>query len=210
VRRFFFNCLLYCRPIILYFSRGMRFRVSTMRVYKLRFNLFLLLAALFPLLGGCGSMGHNKNDATSALRVYVAVSPDTAGSPAGTATVSVLRADPVQITIDKTPILTEGDLVAAKIIDTPAAPGIELRFSPMGTVVLEQYSATNPGGHFVIWGQWGKDHKSQTRWLMAPLITGRINNGLLSFTPDMTREEAVQFVKGLNNVAKEFQTNPTE
>jgi hypothetical protein len=45
---------------------------------------------------------------------------------------------------------------------------------------------------------------------MAPLITGRINNGLLSFTPDMTRDEATEFVKGLNNVAKQFQTDTTE
>jgi len=79
----------------------------------------------------------------------------------------------------------------------------------MGTVVLEQYSATNPGGHFVIYGQWGKKLKNG-RWLMAPLITGRINNGLLSFTPDMTRDEATEFVKGLNNVAKQFQTDTTE
>ena len=56
---------------------------------------------------------------------------------------------------------------------------------------------------------WGKDLKNG-RWLMAPLITSRINNGLLSFTPDMSRDEATLFVQGLNNVAKEFQTKPNE
>jgi hypothetical protein len=180
-----------------------------MRVYTLRFNLFLLLAAWLPFLGGCSSWSH-KNEPTSTLRIFVSIAPDTAmGGKDSTETVSVLRADPVQVTIDKTPILTESDLIAAKIIDTPAAPGIELRFSPMGTVVLEQYSATNPGGHFVVFGQWGKKLKN-SRWLMAPLITGRINDGLLSFTPDMTRDEATQFVLGLNNVAKQFQTTPAE
>jgi hypothetical protein len=79
----------------------------------------------------------------------------------------------------------------------------------MGTVVLEQCSATNPGGHFVVYGQWGKDLKNK-RWLMAPLITGRIHDGILSFTPDMSRDEATNFVQGLNNVAKTFQTEPTE
>src|SRR5580698_8509175 len=122
----------------------MRFRDSTMRVYTLRFNLFLLLAALSPLLGGCGSLGH-KDEPTSALAIFVAVAPGRVTGPTGgTETVKVLRADPVQITIDKTPILTEGDVAAAKIIDTPEAPGIEIRFNPMGTVVLEQYSATDP------------------------------------------------------------------
>ncbi|HEV2455943.1 MAG TPA: hypothetical protein VGY98_16890 [Verrucomicrobiae bacterium] len=181
-----------------------------MRVYTLRFNLFLMLAALAPLLGGgCDTFGH-KNEPVAAVAIYVSTAPGTAKmSPGGTETVSVLRSDPVQVTIDKQPILTEGNVVAAKIVDTPDAPGIELRFDPMGTVVLEQYSATNPGGHFVILGKWGKNLK-ETRWLMAPLITQRINNGVLSFTPDMTRDEATQFVQGLNNLAKQFQTDSTE
>ncbi|MGH7978429.1 MAG: hypothetical protein ACREE6_03580 [Limisphaerales bacterium] len=183
--------------------------MSTMRVYALQFNLFLLLAALLPLLGGCGSLRH-KDEPVSALAVYVSVAPDTSTAFKGaTETVSVLRSDPVQVTVDKQPILTEGNVVAAKIIDTPAAPGIELRFDAMGTVILEQYSATNPGGHFVIYGEWGKDLKER-RWLMAPLITSRIQDGILSFTPDMSRDEAAQFVLGLNNIAKRFQTNPTE
>jgi hypothetical protein len=45
---------------------------------------------------------------------------------------------------------------------------------------------------------------------MAPLITGRMHDGILSFTPDMSRDEATNFVQGLNNVAKTFQTEPTE
>jgi murein DD-endopeptidase MepM/ murein hydrolase activator NlpD len=41
------------------------------------------------------------------------------------------------------------------------------------------------------------------RWLAAPIITRRISNGVLVFTPDCSREEADQLVLGLNNVAKE-------
>jgi hypothetical protein len=179
-----------------------------MRVYALRFNLFLLVAALSPLLGGCGSLGHQES--LSTVAIFVSVAPNTGRAFKGsTETVSVLRSDPVQVTIDKQPILTEGNVVAAKVISTPAAPGIELRFDPMGTVVLEQTSATNPGGHFVVYGQWGKDLKNK-RWLMAPLITTRIHDGILSFTPDMSRDEANEFVLGLNNAAKKFQTSPSE
>ena len=187
----------------------MRFRVSTMRVYRLRFNLFLMLAALLPLLGGCESLMGHKEEHLATVAIYVSASNTESAFKGSTETVSVLRSDPVQVTIDKQPVLTEGNLVAAKIVNTPDAPGIELRFDPMGTVVLEQYSATNPGGHFVIYGQWGKDLKNR-RWLMAPLITGRINDGILSFTPDMSRDEAVEFVQGLNNVAKKFQTDTSE
>ena len=187
----------------------MRFRVSTMRVYTLRFNLFLLLAALSPLLGGCGSLGHSK-EPVSALAVFVSVAPNTGNAFKGsTETVTVLRSAPVQVTIDKQPILTQNNVVAAKVISTPDAPAIDIQFDPMGTVALEQYSATNPGGHFVIFGEWGKDLKNQ-RWLMAPLITTRINNGILSFTPDMSRDEATEFVQGLNNVAKQNRGNQSE
>ena len=40
-----------------------------------------------------------------------------------------------------------------------------------------------------------------TRWLAAPMITRPIENGVIAFTPDCTREEADIFVLGLNNVA---------
>lgn len=186
----------------------MRFRGSTMRVYRHRFNLFFWLSALLPLLSGCATF-HHKDDIISALRIHMAVASDTAAQTGTSETVSVLRADPVQVTIDREAILTEANLVAAKVIDTPDAPAIELRFDENGTFILEQYSAANPGGHFVIFGQWGKDLKN-ARWLAAPLITGRINNGILSFTPDMTRDEANEFVQGLNKVAQQFQANPIE
>jgi preprotein translocase subunit SecD len=123
--------------------------------------------------------------------------------------VSLLRADPIQVTIDKTPILTEANIIAAKVIDTPESPAIEVRFDENGTWILEQYSASNPGRHFVIFGQWGKDLKDG-RWLAAPLITKRLNYGILSFTPDMTRDEANQFVLGLNNLAKQFATGTAQ
>jgi hypothetical protein len=176
-----------------------------MRVYTLGFNLFLLAA--LALLAGCDTLGHKK-EPLAQVSIYTSVPPG-AIQTGSTETVSVLRSDPVQVTIDKRPVLTEQNLVAAKVIDTPEAPAIELKFDPMGTVVLEQCSATNPGGHFVVYGQWGKDLKNK-RWLMAPLITGRMHDGILSFTPDMSRDEATNFVQGLNNVAKTFQTEPTE
>lgn len=178
-----------------------------MKVCLHRFNLFLALALLIPL---CGCVTGKKNDVSAILRVHMEVAANNASGPmSGAETVSVLRADPVQVTIDKDPILTEANIVAAKIIDTPDAQAIEVRFDENGTWILEQYSASNPGKHFVIFGQWGKKLK-EARWLAAPLITHRINTGILSFTPDMSHDEAVEFVLGLNNVAKQFQSSPLE
>jgi preprotein translocase subunit SecD len=180
-----------------------------MKVYMRRFNLFLALAVLLAPLCGCKYL-EERNEPTAAMRIHIELAADNAaGSMSAGQTVSVFRADPVTVTIDKDPILTEANLLAAKVISTPAAPAIEVRFDENGTWILEQYSASNPGRHFVIYGQWGKKLKDG-RWLAAPLITSRMNYGILSFTPDMSRDEANQFVLGLNNVAKEFQTKPAE
>jgi len=184
-----------------------------MKVYTPRFNLFLIMAFLLVPLCGCELLGIKPDQPVAALRVHIELAPIATTNPMNgmesAETISVLRANPVQVTIDKDPVLTEGNIVAAKVISTPDAPAIEVRFDENGTWILEQATASNPGRHFVIFGQWGKDLKS-SRWLAAPLITRRINNGILSFTPDMSREEANQLVIGLNAVAKQFQTSPEE
>ena len=116
----------------------------------------------------------------------------------------MLRADPVLVTITQEPILTEANLVAAKIIDAPGGFAIAVQFDETGTWILEQYSAANPGRHFAIFGQWG-EKLADGRWLAAPLITHRIANGVLAFTPDMSRQEADQLVLGLSNTAANLQ-----
>ena len=194
---------------MVYFVRVTRFSPGTMRVYTSRFNLFLALAVLLVPLCGCTSLFH-KDEPVAALRVHIELSPENAAAQTGEAeTVSVVRSNPVQVAIEKDAILTEANIVAAKVVDTPDAPAIEVRFDENGTWILEQYSASNPGRHFVIFGQWGKKLKN-ARWLAAPLITQRLNYGLLSFTPDMSRDDANQLVLGLNNVAKQFQTSPAQ
>ena len=140
---------------------------------------------------------HRQKGPVGALRVHIQVNPDSLGT---SQTISVLRSDPVLVTISNNPILTEANIVAAKVIDAPGGFAIEIQFDENGTWLLEQYSAANPGGHFAIFGQWG-DKLANGRWLAAPLITHRIANGVLAFTPDMSRAEADQLVLGLNNVA---------
>jgi preprotein translocase subunit SecD len=185
-----------------------------MKGYTRRFNLFLALFGAAGLLAGCKStlsdLGLEKNEPQGSLRVHIELSPSNAALSSETAeNVTVLRAEPVKVTIDKDPVLTENNLVAAKVIATPDAPAIEVRFDENGTWILEQYSAANPGRHFVIYAQWGKDMKDG-RWIAAPLITKRINDGILSFTPDMSTNETDQLIAGLKNVIKQFQTSPTE
>ena len=166
-----------------------------MVVWTQRFNLYLAVAAALALL--CGCQTHRQKGPLGALRVYIQVNPDSLGT---SQTISVLRSDPVLVTIARNPILTEANIVAAKVLDTPGGFAIEIQFDENGTWLLEQYSASNPGGHFAIFGEWG-DQVVNGRWLAAPLITHRIANGALSFTPDASRAEADQLVLGLNRVA---------
>lgn len=169
-----------------------------MKVCVRQFNVYLALITVLPLLCGCETEKSKKANA-AALRVHIEVQPDNATG--STQTISVLRSDPVVVTIAREPILTEANIIAARIIDVPGGPAIEIQFDETGTWVLEQYSATNPGKHFVIFGQWS-DRLSDGRWLAAPLITHRLANGILSFTPDASREEAEQLVLHLNNIAR--------
>jgi len=133
------------------------------------------------------------------LRVHIEVSPDPTGSSEN---VSVLRSDPVLVTIKREPILTEANIVSAKVIDARGGFALEIKFDENGTWLLEQYSAANPGNHFVIFGQWS-EKAVDSRWLADPLISQRISNGTLAFTPDCEREEADQLVRGLTEAAKE-------
>jgi preprotein translocase subunit SecD len=167
-----------------------------MKVWTQRFNIYLALAAALILLCGCQTEKPKKP--TAALRVHIEANSDTLGTSQA---VSVLRADPVLVTIAQEPILTEANLIAARILDAPGGCAIEVRFDETGTWILEQYTAANPGRHLVIFSQWG-ENLADGRWLAAPLITHRIGNGVLAFTPDMSRLEAEQLVLGLTHVAE--------
>jgi len=148
----------------------------------------------------CGCQTEKKNKQVSALRVHIEVNPDNTGT---TQTISFLRSDPVLITVANDPILSEANIIAAKVTDARGGFAIQVQFDESSALMLEQYSAANPGKHFVIFGQWG-EKLANGRWLAAPLITHRIANGVLSFTADMSRAEADRLVLGLNNVAKKI------
>ncbi len=163
-----------------------------------------MLAMMPALMCGCQTHKHTpkKNQTVGALRIHLQANPNEVGA---TDTISVLRSTPVSVTIGHEPILTEANLLTARVIDTPGGFAIDVHFDESGTLMLEQFSAANPGRHFVIFGQWG-DKLANGRWLAAPLITRRISNGELAFTPDITRAEADQLVLGLNNVAAKVHT----
>jgi hypothetical protein len=65
--------------------------------------------------------------------------------------------------------------------------------------LLDGATSANHNRRVAVFARW-----PEGRWLASPMIHKRIADGVLTFTPDCTREEAVRIVRGLNNVAKKI------
>ena len=169
-----------------------------MNFYARGFNLYLLVALL---LCGCAK-DKDKKEFLGTLRVHIESSGHL---PDGGQKIKLLRSNPVEITVDTESILSEANVLAVTLVNTPGGFALKVRFDETGSWTLEQFSAANPGRHFVIFGQWDKN-REDGRWLAAPLITRRISDGTLIFTPDCSREEARKLMISVNLAAKKLNT----
>jgi hypothetical protein len=198
-RRLRLMTLLYCRPISVFTSlRCFDSVCATMIIRRARFNIYLLGLALLVPVTGCQSPESARAKQIATFRLHLAVTPDGThfSEP-----VPIYRANPTMVNIDRSAFLTEGSIAGARVIsDELGGYSLQVQFDPRGTYLLEQYTAMYPGKRFAIFGEFG-EKMEQHRWLGAPIIPRRISNGILTFTPDATREEAEQIAIGLNNVA---------
>jgi hypothetical protein len=171
-----------------------------MKIRSVAFNTYLLIGLL---LLGCKSPQAKMDSAEarkqkkelSTLRLHLEAADDSSGH---TEPVPVLRASPVLVNVLKSSFLDERDVVGATLADYMGGFVIKIQFNEHGTLVLEGTSASNKGMRVAILSEFG-----DRRWLAAPVLSRRITDGVLTFTPDATREEAIRIVRGLNNtVAK--------
>jgi preprotein translocase subunit SecD len=170
-----------------------------MLIRVLRFNIYLPLALAFALGAGCQSGNakdpakHGKNEEAS-LRIHLEVNPD--GSDRS-GPVSIGREHPFELNVEKTAFLTEFQIEKAAVVDSFGGYSISIQFNKQGIFLLEMHTTANKGRHLAIAAEFG-----EMRWLAAPLITQRLGDGRLVFTPDATRAEAERIVNGLNRVAE--------
>ena len=171
----------------------------------LRFNTYLpqmpalALALALALAAGCAT---NKNPektkyskkTEASLRLHLEVNSD--GSERN-APVSIGREQPFAVNVEKKAFLNEFNIERASVVDTLGGFSISILFNKEGGWLLEQYTTGHKGKHIAIAAEFG-----ELRWLAAPVITQRLAEGLLVFTPDATREEADRIVSGLNRVAE--------
>jgi hypothetical protein len=172
-----------------------------MKIRWSAFNIYLLAAVL---LAGCRTPQERMDAAQSrrqkkeltALRLHL---EDSGGDPNRLQTISILRASPMQITVQKDSFLDERDIIGASLANYMGGFVIQIRFNEHGTLVLDTTSTANKGKRVAIACDFG-----ETRWLAAPVMSRRITEGVLTFTPDATREEALRIVRGLNNTAAQI------
>ena len=170
------------------------------RARRLNSNFLLGLGLVVLCAAGCNSPEHARKKETATIAIHIET-----GAQAGekASRISVFRASPIELTVEKQPFIHEAFLTEAHVVSVMDGFAITLQFDRRGTLLLEQYTAGNLGRHFAIEVQFGKD-LAQQRWLAAPVIQRRISNGVLTFTTDATREEAEQIVLGLSNVGKKI------
>jgi SecDF, P1 head subdomain len=176
---------------------------GTMIISEQRFNIYLLVALAAAMAGGCQSTPERQaKKALSTLRLHLESGSDRTKS---TESVPVYREKPVYVTVQKEPFLSEANVTAASVVDEEGGYALRIQFDDDGQVLLEECTTRNRGRRIAIFSQFAPELKDY-RWLAAPLITHRISDGVLVFTPDATREEAQEIAVGLNNVAKKSHT----
>ena len=168
-----------------------------MKIWRWNINGIFCALAVACLLCACKTTEEKKEAKQQTLiKIHLEKARDDKPDQAD---VPVYRAHPMTIHIDTKEILHNMDILGASVVDVQGGFGIRIAFDAHGKRVLENLTALNAGNHLVIYAAW-----PEVRWLAAPMITRRMGNGELIFTPDATREEADQIVLGINNIAKKI------
>lgn len=169
-----------------------------------RFNIYLLLSCAALLAGGCSSTDSGKEEKPDKLISTLRIHPEaTEGRTDFSIRVPVNRVPPVLLTVDKEPFLTEADVTEARVVEVMGGFDLLIQFDHHGSLLLEQFTTSNPGRRFAIFSLFGKSSEA-SRWIAAPAVTRRITSGTIQFTPDATRAETERLALGLNNVAKQI------
>ena len=171
-----------------------------------RFNTYLLLLSVLAMAVGCQTAESKRKKEDAVLRVHLETFRD---GMSFSEAVPIGRTSPMMINVLKSPFLTEDNVAGAKIVDAVGGFALQIQFDQRGTILLEQYTSSNPRKRLAIYTQFGEklDHP---RWLAAPMISQRIANGVLTFTPDADREETEQIALGLKNHARKVQPKSEE
>lgn len=158
-------------------------------------NGFFCALALALLFSGCKMTEKMKADKERTLiSLHIETNPDNSDR---TAAAAIYRSRPMSVIVTVQPFLDTQFVEEAAVVDLQGGFGIQLKFDAQGRGILENYTGSYKGNRIAV-----NCAFPDLRWLAAPRITKRIDDGIFIFTPDATREEAERIVRGLNNAAK--------
>jgi hypothetical protein len=163
-----------------------------MMIKFVRFNIYLSLAVGFALLTGCQS-SKDKDKKVTTLELHLEINADGGKD---NQTVPVFREHPMYITVDREFFVDTPDVASASVVDELGGFALRIQFNWRGTQLLTSTTQANRGKRICVLADF-----PEPRWLAAPMIRKSITDGVLTFTPDCSREEADRIVKGLNDVA---------
>ncbi|MGV3774217.1 MAG: hypothetical protein ACO1QB_15050 [Verrucomicrobiales bacterium] len=168
-----------------------------MTIRSARFNIILLFFLSGAFLSGCKTT-EEKTKAKEAAMIsfHLEVNPD--GTPTS-GQVPIYREQPFFVNVQKVAFLDTSYVSKAEVVDTADGFVMRINFDPGGSARLDGYTASYKGQRICVMAQW-----TEARWLAAPRISRRLNEGILVFTPDCTRQEAERIVNGINNVVKKI------
>lgn len=181
-----------------------------MKRYLRAFNSYLWIVALSVVAGaGCETTNPKSSDSkkqATLFRIYVEGSEKTPDrsqrisiDPSARRRPEEPRETPLDVTIDRAPILDEANIVSASVVDTVGGYSIQVVYDAHGKIVLENVTGSRRGGRLIMFAQW-----TEARWLAAPMIARPIVDGVVTFTPDASRGECERIVLGINNIAKKL------
>ena len=164
-----------------------------MKILPYTINIYFTGLMLTALFSGCKT-SEKKDEELSTIRLHLEVNKD--GTSRNTA-VPIYRSNPTLVNVMADSFLDERDIKEAAVVETMGGYALMLQFDKHGTLVLDTETSSRKGSRIAIYAEFGPK-----RWLAAPLIKGRITDGVLTFTPDATREESERIARGLNNAAR--------
>ncbi len=176
-----------------------------MTIQLTRFNLFLGLLLAGALGWGCQTDPNQKKAPKTGynlLRLHLEVNPDGTDK---SSPVTVGQLSPFPVNVQKVAFVDETHLARASVVDDDLG-GFKMRiqFNRQGSWLLEQYTLSSKGKRLAVFAQ-----LDTVRWLAAPIITKSVSDGVLTFTPDATREEAEKLAVGLNKTVKKLRGHNT-
>lgn len=169
------------------------------------FNTYLVLLAL--LLAGCSTSREGKESGKQLALIRLHLEANQDGTDRN-APVPVFRERPLMVNINRDPFLDERSVVKASVVDDAGGFHLSVEFDYHGQLQLESVTGAYRGARIAINAQFSDGKTATNRWLAAPRITQRITSGVMSFTPDATREESELIVRGLNNLAVKIGNAP--